>query len=279
MPYSFDHAPGFITAQFSHSDFDYIDLHLRLGGEVTEITEWDEHGEPLSTRKVQTSSVECKLFMSSPECAFGDLVSFLEAVAIGVQECAFSWCAEGPGGEMRWNDARDRGSLTVIWRSQAGSFRYECLLDKRQVLEALYSSFRAFVESPAYQPLRYESLKIREAFEVVLEDASAGDVAAALVALDAERANAVVKKLECAIDAAKLAGSRVRFPLAYYLAGEEVAPCEEHDVLFAGWDALAPAQRHARLDKFLSYDRSGWFGANLRQLRSQIVEGWLAAHT
>jgi hypothetical protein len=80
------------------------------------------------------------------------------------------------------------------------------------------------------------------------------------------------------MEAAKLAGSRVRFPVTYYLAGEEVVPCDEHDVLFAEWDALGAAQRLSRLQEFFGYAQSGWFGANLRQSRSQIVEGWLAAN-
>jgi hypothetical protein len=277
MPYSFDYAPGHITAQFSHSDFDSIDLDLRLGGEVTEITECDEEGEALSTRTVQTSSVECNMFVSSVWCPFGDFVRFLEAIVVGVQECAFSWDAEGPCGEMRWYDSGDRGMLKVVWRSRGNSFNYQCSLAKRQVLEALYSGFRTFVDSPAYQPLRYESLTVGEGFDLVLEDASARDLAAALVPLDAERAMGVLEKVEHAIHVADAAAVRMRFPLAEFLAGEDVAPCDENHPAFAGWEACDPSQRLALLHEFFGHDRSGWFGANLRKLRSRIVEEWLAA--
>ena len=276
-PVSVEYEPSRLEARFSHDTFDYIHLDLRIGGDVTWVTECDTRGESLAPAvRHQQASVEFTLYMSSPFCPFGDFVRFLEAVTIGVQECAFSWNAEGPDGEFRWESAGDdEGMLTVRWHSSREPFSRRASLSRREAVDTLYGAFRRFVESAEYDPLRFEQLTQGECLELVLQRESLDDLRQALVRLDAPKVAGVVSRMDSVVGSRSSAGPPLTFPLSHFLDGEDGAD------IGAGffpteWDDWSVQLRLEHLGKFFAMGRSAWFGANLRKLRSKLVEDWLA---
>lgn len=66
-------------------------------------------------------------------------------------------CEEGPDGELRWHQ-RCRGKdgfLTAKWSGKKAS-EHRALLGTAQMVGAFHRSFRTFVASGNYDPLRYE---------------------------------------------------------------------------------------------------------------------------
>jgi hypothetical protein len=62
------------------------------------------------------------------------------------------------------------------------------MLNTRQAVRMLYSAYRRFVESPGYDPIRYEKMQAGEAFSLVLDDRSIDTLAEVVVNFDAQRA-------------------------------------------------------------------------------------------
>lgn len=281
MALHFDYAPGQLEACFSHdTQFDYINLDIRLGGDVTWVTESDPQCHSFGPQvRHQRPSVESQLYVSSVFCPFRDFVSFLEAICVGVQECAFVWDAEGPTGEFRWQRSGDAaGQLTVRWSSSGEPIRWQTNLQTSRVVEALYRAFRGFVESPAYDPLRYERLTRGEALQCVLHPESLDELCRSLATLDAQTAAAVIVQMEDVAQARSMAGPALTFPIAHYLG--LVDQCRVVDGVLPGcWDTWTFEQRLMQLDELLRTEVSSWEGENLRALRSVLVEDWLARNS
>ena len=277
----FDYAPGHLEARFSHDlQFDYINLDLRLGGDVTSVTAYDPQGRSFGPEvRQQRASVEIQVYVSSVFCPFRDFVSFLEAICVGVQECAFTWDAEGPTGEFRWQRSGDAaGQLAVHWSSSGGRIRWQTQLRTSHVIETLYHAFRSFVESPAYDPLRYERLTRGEALRCVLKPESLDELCRSLAGLDAQAAAAVIVQMEDVAQARTMAGPASTFPIAHYLSLAD--PCRVVDGLLPDdWDTWTFEQRLMQLDEFLRTEVSSWEGENLRAMRSMLVEDWLARNS
>ena len=77
---------------------------------------------------------------SSVNCAFTDLINFLEAIVIGGQECAFAWDAEGPNGLICWKSFGSKGEY-FLSRDGGNSFEHSVRLDKHQLIESLNYHF------------------------------------------------------------------------------------------------------------------------------------------
>ena len=145
------------------------------------------------------------------------------------------------------------------------------------MIETLYVAFRSFVESPEYDPFRYERLTSGEEYGLLLQDESVNDLGDVLAALDAEHAGAVLMRLDAAVYSRGIGtGARPRFPVSYFL--EEKGGAEGAALLFPSeWDAWSQDRRLKHLDAFFGEVGSSWSGANLRTLRSRMIEDWLAS--
>jgi hypothetical protein len=89
---------------------------------------------------------------------FADILRWLEAIAIGVQECAVTWDGEGEDLRaefLRIDYAADRGRLVVASSGRRGE-RFEADVSRRQMIAAIYQGFRRFVESDGYDARLYE---------------------------------------------------------------------------------------------------------------------------
>jgi hypothetical protein len=277
----FEYEAGHIDATFSQdSRYDYIKLDMRMDGDITTTTECNLEGYLADPEQYQKEGVEFTVYMASVFCPFPDFIRFLEAITLDVQECAFHWDAEGPDGEMRWERRylEDTGFLTVNWCSNKDQFSHRMMLNTRQVVRMLYSAFRSFVESSDYDPIRYENLSYGDSFALVISNASLDDLSDKLVQLDAIDVEAVIQKLKGVVHERNIKGSKMSFPVEYFLEGTEaIVPSSEQDpVILPEWGSWDLAQRRVDLKDIFGWRYISNFGANLRQLQSTLVESWLA---
>lgn len=73
----FEYTPGHIAARFTQAaEFDYIELLLRMGGEVTTTQEAGDDGQEGDIREEREEVREHSLYMSSVFCPFDDSCGF-----------------------------------------------------------------------------------------------------------------------------------------------------------------------------------------------------------
>ncbi len=158
---------------------------------------------------------------------------------------------------------------------------YGVYVDKAQMVRAFYASFRSYVESERYDPLAYEYLDSGEVFGLVLEGVDLGVLAEHMATLSRDMAEALVgAMLDLAADSD--AGHPRRASLAGFMeraAHREVAEQEEHRWIAAEWEHWDFAERRrCILENICRRKPMIEFGEKLRELRSPLVEKWLAHH-
>lgn len=153
---------GVLEAGFRHDRFDYLMLDIHMHGAVRVDTEVDDLFRKGRPDVSPMDGLRLSMRMSSTFCPIRDFIRFLEAIVVGVQECAFEWDAEGPDGRMEWlRSSGGRGFLTVFWpmNYRSDGTREDgvgMLMERRQVVTALYYAFRSFAESASYRAQDYE---------------------------------------------------------------------------------------------------------------------------
>ena len=276
----FDYTPGRIEVRFNHEpEFDFLNLNIRLIGDITTTTECDEQGGKTEAVDHQKDTVDFFVEMSSVWCPFKDFIRFLKAITLEVQECTFDWDAEGSDGRMHWQRRfiQDTGFLSVEWASSKEKFSHRMMLNTRQAVRMLYSAFRAFADSPEYDPLRYEKLTYGQGFALMLSDASLDDLAAKLVQMNADDAKMVLQRIWNKIYDRHMQGPNLSFPIAYFLdTTEPVDSSGVHKWLDPDWNSWDEERRKSEVEALFAWERIGWFGDNLREMRSTMIEDWLA---
>lgn len=279
-------AASTIEAVFSHAEeFDYIDLRLAFDGFVFSSTpsssnHYDGHWEDLPCEHA-----DLLVYFSSVFCAFRDFMKFLEAIAVGVQQCRFHWDAEGPDGCFSWHRSSydGTGCLSATWQSRA-SFRYVVRIDGKQAVRTLYGAFREFVESEAYDPIRYERMTIGETLSHVLEYGDFEKLPAELSKLDARGANTLLNNANGGPDQREIRGPKQRYPLSHFLANLDDDALSKNEPLEgmltaewvpAEWDEWSPEKRLQEVGAIMALGDGPWWGENLREIRSVLVEAWL----
>ncbi len=284
----FDYTPGRIDARFRHaSRSGMIVLRIRMSEAFVTTTQSDESWKLSESVNHYQRAVDESMFIWATFCPFLDYIRFLEAVALQVQECAFEWDAEGPEGRFEWRRRfiDDTGFLTLNWdgwfRGGSRKFSHRMMLNTRQMVRMLYSAFRRFVESPEYQPMRYEKMKIEETFSKVIKDATLDDLVKVLVDCNSQRAESLVYAIRGAVSECVHDGSRTSYPLQYYIENS-AAPVELDDFncwIDKQWDTWDQTRRTGYLHEtlFPSSDLVYWDGGNLLGMRSNLIEEWLAS--
>jgi hypothetical protein len=281
----FERIEGYLRVEFAHVRWDDIAITFHLHGDGTIQTPCNENFEKGTPEVLFADDLTVYAYTSPATSAFfQSMVQWLEAVIIGVEECAFRWEGEGPEGELRWwNNGTDSGQLQLQWDGSRTSApaHYRILLNRSQAVRAFYQSFRAFVESNRYDPLVYEELRNGEVFGLILDDGDVGALADALVARNRLGAYRLLLVL---LDRAynQVAGPSRRLALADYLAQAdrlaELPEDEEHVTCWLppDWDGWTLEQRRKHvLDGMYQGDMALGLGEHLRELRSPMVEQWL----
>ena len=227
----FDYTPGRIDARFRHaSRSGMIVLRIQMSEAFVTTTQSDENWKLGESVNHYQRAVDESMFIWATFCPFRDYLRFLEAVALQVQECAFEWDAEGPEGRLEWRRRfiDDTGFLSINWhgsfRGHSRKFSHRMMLNTRQMVRMLYSAFRRFVESPEYQPIHYEKVTVKEAFEMVIKDATLDDLVKVLVTRDLKHAESLILAIRMGV--ADLVDRKLdRHPLQYYIESS-VEPVE-----------------------------------------------------
>lgn len=272
-----------IEAAFSHAEaFDFIDLHIAFDGTVFSSSPISANTYDGPWEDIPCEHADFLVWFSSVYCAFGDFVKFLEAIAVGVEQCQFSWDAEGPNGCFSWQRSAQEGTgyLSVTWHSRP-SFRYVVRIDRNDVVRALYGAFREFVESDAYDPVRYERLTIGEKISLVLDEGDSQRLPAELARLDSKGAQALLMIANGGLDERSTHGPIRRHNLSDCLAkvGEWQAMTDELGDAVSrwnwipdDWDCWSQERRIEEISTIMGFENTTWYGANLRELRSPRLE-------
>jgi hypothetical protein len=280
---NFDYEPGSIKACFIQKEFDYIYLDISLTGHVVIQTHLQSENEPGTPIRHQKKGIDLALHITSQECPFKDFVTFLEAIAIDVEECAFNWDAEFCYGRLHWERRfpKDTGFFTVEWSTSREQLSHRMMLNTRQMVGALYLAFRTLVESPDYDRLRYEGVTYGEAFALLLSNASLDDLVREFVRRNALEAKELLLRLGQIYGSRSTDGQKNETrPIEYFL--EKTNPNDlwndyrEYDGwIDPEWDTWNIDQRKNRLETLLSYRNHDWEGNNLQKTRSKLIEEWL----
>lgn len=278
----FEYFDGYVQVAYSRAGAGDIFIDFSLFGDTVAVTPCDDRFEKGEPELASQRDVTIRTWTSaSVSCFFAEMVRWLEAVVCGVRECAFCWEGEGPDGELRWfYNGRDSGLFMLDWsgtsRSPAAAQRVR--VNRTQMVRALYESFRNFVESGRYDPLDYERLDAGETFALVLDGADLGELSNHIATLLRGQAGALIDEmLDVAFD--REAGYPRRASLA------EFTQCalrrqDERDKarwLTDDWDMWGKEERQRYFAEKVCMCGTGiGFGEKLRELRSPMVEQWLA---
>lgn len=285
----FDYMPGRLDARFVQDKrFDFIRLRMRMRNAEVVTTPCDDKFRRLTPVSHRQAKVEFSVRISSVFCPFDDYIRFLEAITTGVRECSFDWDAEGQEGTMRWERRylHENGFLNVTWagyyREHKQEFSHRMMLDTHQTVGMLYHAFRNFVESPDYDPLRYENIEAGDGFCLVLKDAGLEELTAALVAMGADTARHLLLSMGDVMRErayVRPALRNTRYTLAHYLnaaSSREISDRESDEWICAEWNSMDQHRRAAYLrEQLYSSGMTLGFGGNLRSMRSKLVEEWL----
>ncbi len=286
----FDYHNGNLQVEFRHSKWaGDIDIIFHLYSDSVLITPCDEQFQKGTPVIHSNGDVQLSCWTSSSVSSFFQrLINWLEAVTCNVAECAFSWEGEGPDGELRWfNRYQYSGRLQLTWtgRHDSAEFERSVFLNKYQMVQAIYQSFRNFVMSDRYNPLKYERLLLGEAIDVIVLE-GCETLIQALPAYNHATAEALIQTI---VDT----GYRDENDLLQRLSLSEILPeiengqcagSENHmpekqadSWLDHNWDHWTHELRLVHLKHILNrYTDDCGFGERLRDLRSPLVEKWLA---
>lgn len=274
---------GSINVLFSQMEFDYIYLNIHLTGHVVIQTHLGGDDETETPIRHQKRDVDFEVEIASLECPFYDFITFLEAISLDVEECAFTWIAEFSYGRMQWERRfpKDTGFLTVEWSTSKQQFSHRMMLNTRQMVREFYSTFRSLIDSPDYDRLRYEGVTYGEALELVLSDASLDDLVEEFIRRNAIEAKDLLIKVGEIHTSRSSDGQKNEIrSIQYFL--DATAPTDSEDDwpsyaewIIPEWENWSIDQRKDHLKQVLSYRMPCWEGNNLKNMKSKLVEDWL----
>ena len=296
----FDYTPGKLEVRFEHGDgHDRINMFVKMYGEKITTTNCDDQFKQDKPVDHASPKFEFMVYMTSVWCPFDNYISFIEAIVIQVQECSFSWDAEGPDCVIQWarRFRNEDGFLTIEWCGKE-EFKHRMHLETKQVVGELYQSFRSFVESKRYDPLRYEKLTIGETLLLGLGGQySLEQIAAHIKTLDTVEARKLIASIfERAYLRNGLNKPNITWPESLDELGQPIAfskclllygahhQANDDDMgteIFTrhiddNWKNFNITAKEEYLDKLFKSVSSWWFGKNLREMRSKMIEDYLA---
>ncbi len=227
---------------------------------------------------------------SSVHDPFPSLLRWLEAICIGVAEAAFTVDEEGPGVRLVCEQyPRGADALVRMSRDRDETRVFSARVDKAQLMSAVYTAFRRFVESERYDRYRWQEMNVGKWCEAELGYRYTAEVIGEhLAALEPQEAEAKLGELwpVCSVQAAGIPDGPDLFratldALAAEKQGDLSAPPLERTPAVAGLAArLAPLDYAGRCEvihEFLERSTANFvWGEALDRLRSPVVERFLA---
>jgi hypothetical protein len=286
----FDYFDGYLRVTFSNGPWPGdIEISFHVSGDTVATTPCDDAFEKGEAQIAVSEDVVLRCWTSSSMSRFFQyMVSWLEAVTCNVAECAFFWDGEGPEGELRWfGGPSNSGTLRLAWsgRHDSQAFEHKVRLEKNQMVQTLYQTFREFVESDRYDPISYETLLYGEVFDLVLIEGRES-LARELAVRERPDAYALTQTIMGFAYEYKRGFPR-RADLAEFIHmskiywGDRSIDANEvdeqiGDLLDKAWNNWTVDQRRRFVeDELFLFGGCGGFGESLRKLRSPLLEAWL----
>ena len=249
-----DHTCGRIDVRFRHTRH-FLQMMMRTRGASTTVEPVDEDMEPAGPAFViRSPAARFSMRISDVFCPFRSMLAWLEAIAAGVEECAFEIEAEGPVGRLAWQHSH----LELTWLAHDRTTGVRLHADPRQVTRSFYTAFRRFVESPEYMPFEYENLRNGEAM--------------------VHRAGGVYTEAELVGQLLPVPRpqAEARLQAIWPLRNLGDSDWETRQWIDAGWDRWSVSRRRDYLREI--FDMRGHYqsGGPLRTMRSTLIERWLS---
>jgi len=97
-----------------------------------------------------------------------DLKLWLEAIVLGVEQTSFTFNNEGSmikfNAKRRWVNRKINYLLTIIWED-GNKIEFQVLVDKKQMIDAFYTTLVNFFNSDKYVPRKWERQTIYDKIE------------------------------------------------------------------------------------------------------------------
>lgn len=296
----FDYTPGKLEVRFEHGEHgDTINMFIKMHGAKIATSDCNDQFKKDDPIDHASPKFEFMVYMTSVWCPFADYISFLEAITTQVKRCSFSWDAEGPDCAIQWTRRfrNEDGFLTIEWCGKE-EFEHRMHLETKQVVGELYQSFRSFVESKRYDPLRYERLTIGEmlllglggqySLEQIVAHIKTLDTVEARKLIDSifergYRRSGVNKPDDSWPESLNELGQPIEFSECLLLYGahhqtndDDMDTEKSIRYIDDSWKNFNISAKEEYLDKLFKSVSSWWFGKNLREMRSTIIEDYLA---
>jgi hypothetical protein len=271
----FNHPDGKIAARFHQSGEWWMWLTLRVCQPGSTETDVDDQWSTVAERTGVTEIYRIKCRISSCFCPFRNMIAWLESICRGVQMCEWSWEGEGPDYALLWHR-----SQLVVSKNYEELFRVR--LERASLVRALYCAFRRFAMSGRYRPQNWESsLSIDVLLDKIGRGLTPDELRGRLILHDSEALNRALAPIALMIvgsDVEPREKFRAPTPDEEALYHDDGAPFLIEKLVDAEWDSWSIERRRTRLNEIFASRMWGPEGTPLRELRSAIVEEFLAEH-
>jgi hypothetical protein len=229
---------------------------------------------------------------SSWDDPFPRLLTWLEAIAIGVEECAFSFDEDGPDKEFRIFNRYNHTSRLVIgeprhdfWRGRPADF-LNARVDSRKLVAGFYQSLIVFSESPLYRKEHWQTTSVGECIRYELDGKwSNTDLVDSLMEYDNNQLEMILGKIDFAFKTG-MYRQREKFKdfksyLEWCLGRLEIDYVESLDLKCEPYsfhrdlDSMDDKDKRAFLEDALIWNVNNWDGCKIGSLRSDIIEGFI----
>jgi hypothetical protein len=207
---------------------------------------------------------------------FPSLLTFLEAITLGVDEAGVRWW--GDGLLNLWACCFEDGSLRFkIRHASDDSRQLDVTLPRREFVATLYHAVRNYARSGDFEPSQWAPLTVRDCIADTIPDAPDDEARVATAATwPAEKLDQVCRWHQGASDDAAKELTALRDRLR---SARGVPSAEGQSMVPADWPSRSVEARmrsiHNALDKPVSFAE----GSDLRKWRSELVEAYLAQPT
>lgn len=222
---------------------------------------------------------------------FPGLVSWLEAIVVGVEQCAFDIDEEGP--ERRFQFARvswDRHVLTICSLYSPSEVFLSTDVDPRQLVEEFYHKLKIYSRSDKYVKKEWESETLGERFARLMSvEKSSDSIMATLLTYNrGELMNILFKAAPSyTIDCPGATTDNERFAHSLDSMLHPDDPEKQKGIVHTPnewnipveYDHMTLKQKEIIVQECLEERVSSYGGTKLQDIRSKIVEDWIENRT
>ena len=234
-------------------------------------------------------------FSVQTTCDIKWVLAQCDAMAEGKPGGSHGWECDGAWGKLEWRRELSRYAessdkflvaLAIEWHQEDGKeYRRTVRAPGLDVALTIYSALRRFVESPFYDPFRYECLKTDQAWRLLIADVKSDDIVTALAALSASDFQKFQQALQITSRERQQHGTWRRKGLQEYLEESKTLEVEPTTSLpmdvepYSGWlngrysadawNAFTPIERAHRLRFFAILEN--WPGCNGSRLTELVA--------